>query len=76
MTTLLEIPLNDVSPSILYDLQIQYPNGAVLRIDVADVLTTMNEAQFWAIIAQFDWRTLDSEAILAPAAKALSRLSK
>ena len=76
MTTLLEIPLNDVSPSILHDLQIQYPNGAVLRIDVADVFTTMNAAQFWAIIAQFDWRTLDSDAILAPAAKALSRFSK
>lgn len=76
MTTLLEIPLNDVSSSVLHDLQIQYPNGAVLRIDVADVFTDMNEAQFWGTIAQLDWRTLDSDAILAPAAKALSRFSK
>lgn len=76
MTTLLEIPLKDVSSSVLYDLQIQYPNGAVLRIDVADVFTDMNEAQFWAIIAQLDWRTLDSDAILAPAVEALSRFSK
>jgi Protein of unknown function (DUF4240) len=76
MTTLLEIPLNDVSSSILHDLQIKYPNGAVLRIDVADSFAEMDEAQFWSIIGLMDWRTLDSAAILARAVKALSSFSK
>ncbi len=76
MTTLLEIPLNDVSSSILHDLQIKYPNVAVLRIDVADSFTKMDEAQFWTIIGLMDWKTLDSDAILAPAVKALSTFSK
>ncbi len=76
MTTLLEIPLNDVSSSVLHDLQIKYPNGAVLRIDVADSFTKMDEAQFWSIIGLMDWRTLDSEAILARSVKALSTFSK
>ena len=78
MTTLLEMPLSDVSSSTLHDLQIKYPNGAILRVDVADSLDNkvMDEAQFWAIIALFNWQTLNSAAILAPAVKALSEFSK
>jgi Protein of unknown function (DUF4240) len=78
MTTLLEMPLNDVSSSTLHDLQVKYPNGAILRIDVADVVgnKVMDECQFWAIIALLNWRTLNSDAILAPAVQALSGFSK
>jgi hypothetical protein len=77
MTTLLEMPLSDVSSSTIHDLQIKYPNGAILRIDVVDGTNKeMNDAQFWAIIASFNWQTLNSDAILAPAVKALSAFSK
>jgi Protein of unknown function (DUF4240) len=77
MTTLLEMPLSDVSSSTIHDLQIRYPNGAILRIDVVDNPNQdMDEAQFWAIIALLNWQTLNCEAILAPAVKALSAYSK
>jgi hypothetical protein len=77
MTTLLEMPLSDVSSSTIHDLQIKYPNGAILRIDVVDSPNKdMNDAQFWAIIASLNWQTLNSDAILAPAVKLLSDFSK
>jgi hypothetical protein len=76
MTTLLEMPLSDVSSTTIHDLQIKYPNGAILRIDVVDSSNkAMDDAQFWAIIALFNWQTLKSDAILAPAVKALSAFS-
>jgi len=76
MNTILEIPLKDASPSQIQDLQSKYP-GAILRIEAENKLHSggMDEAQFWAIIDLFDWRTRNSEAILSPAIKALSRLS-
>lgn len=76
MNTILEIPLRDASPSQIQDLQSKYP-GAILRIEAENKLHSgvMDEAQFWAIIDLFDWRTRNSEAILSPAVKALSRLS-
>jgi hypothetical protein len=78
MTTLLEMPLSDVSSSTIHDLQIKYPNGAILRVDVTDVLNNkaMDDTQFWEIIALLDWRTLNSTAILAPAVKVLSTFSE
>ncbi len=77
MTTLLEIPLRDVSSSTIHDLQSKYPS-ATLRVEVelSQNNSVMDEAQFWQIIDLFDWRTLDSEAILAPAVEALSQFSK
>lgn len=72
MTTILEIPLRNLSPSAIEDLQVQYPN-ATLRIEAeSETFVRMDEAQFWSIIADFDWRTRNAEAILAPAVKRLS----
>lgn len=66
MTTILEIPLRNISPSAIEDLQAQYPN-ATLRIEAEnETAVSMDEAQFWSIIAAFDWRTRNTEAILAP----------
>jgi hypothetical protein len=76
MYTILEIPLRDATPSGLQDLQSKYP-GAILRIEADNSLHSggMDEEQFWAIIDLLDWRTRDSQAILSPAADALSRFS-
>ncbi len=76
MTTLLEIPLRDVSDSAFHELKSKYPS-ATLRVEADNSLHSgaMDEAQFWAIIALFDWKTPNSEAIMAPAIEALSRFS-
>lgn len=77
MTTLLKIPLRDVSPSTIRDLQDKYPK-AILRVEAESNLHSgnMDEAQFWAIIELLDWRTRNSDEILAPAIKALSHFSE
>jgi Protein of unknown function (DUF4240) len=77
MTTLLEIPLKDAQDSDIQNFRAKYPD-ATLRIETDSNLHSgdMDEAQFWAIISLFDWKTRDSEVILAPAVNALSRLSR
>jgi hypothetical protein len=74
--TLLELPIQDVSMSALMDLKSRYPS-ATLRIEWENLPENegMNEAQFWAIIDSFDWKTRDSDAILAPAIKALAQFT-
>lgn len=77
MTTLLQLPLRNLSPDELHDLQVKYPD-ATLRVEAETALHSgsMDEAQFWAIMDLLDWRTLDSEAILKPAVEALSQFSE
>ena len=76
MTTILEMPLRDMSSASMEALQSKYPQ-ATLRIEAENTLHNggIDEAQFWAIIDLFDWRTRNSEAILKPAIEALSRFS-
>ncbi len=76
MTTLLEIPLRDAAPSVIQDLRLKYPE-AVLRIEAENSLHNggMDEEQFWAIINLMDWKSRDSDKILAPAITALSQFS-
>jgi hypothetical protein len=76
MSTILEIPLRDATPAKIQALQAKYPE-AILRIEADNSLHsgTMDEDQFWVIIDLFDWRTRDSDAILAPAVEALSHFS-
>lgn len=74
MTTILEIPLRNISASAIEDLQAQYPN-ATLPIEAEnETAASMDETQFWSIIADFDWRTRNAEAILAPAVARLSTI--
>ena len=77
MITLFEMPLSDVSTSDYHKLQSKYPS-ATLRIEVDDSpnYTIMDETQFWGIIDLLDWRTMDSDAILAPSIEALSYYPK
>lgn len=77
MTTLLQLPIRNLSPAELQDLQTKYPD-ATLRVEAETGLHTggMDEAQFWAIMELFNWRMLDSEAIIAPAIEALSQFSE
>ena len=77
MTTLLEMPLQEVSPSVIKEMQAKYPK-AVLRIEAENSLHAgnMDEEQFWAIIDLFDWKQQNREAVMAPAVEALSRFSK
>ncbi|MFN0174644.1 MAG: DUF4240 domain-containing protein [Saprospiraceae bacterium] len=74
MTTLLEIPLREVSTSAIQALKSKYPE-AMLRVEAEDRLHSgnMDEAQFWAIIDLLDWRTMIADSIAAPAIKALSQ---
>jgi Protein of unknown function (DUF4240) len=77
MITIVELSLQKMSAAILLDLQMKYPN-AVLRLQTieADLLhQPMNETQFWAIIAVLNWKILDNDAIIAPAAEVLSHFS-
>lgn len=77
MTTLLEIPLRDAAPSVIQNLRDKYPQ-ATLRIEAENSLHAggMDEEQFWAIIDLLDWKSRDSDKILAPAVSALSQFSK
>ncbi|MEY4905384.1 MAG: hypothetical protein RLZZ292_3199 [Bacteroidota bacterium] len=77
MNTVLEMPLRDITPYAIRDLQDKFPS-ATLRIETeydAGTKTTI-EKRFWKIIAQLDWRTTDTEKILFPAIVALSRCSQ
>jgi len=75
MTTILEIPLRNISSAAIEDLQAKYPD-ATLRIEtLSESSSTMDENQFWSIIALFDWRTRDSDAILAPGVERLSQFT-
>lgn len=75
MTTILEIPLRNISPETIEDLQARYPD-ATLRIEAEQESNPiMDEAHFWSIIADLDWRTRNAEAILAPALERLSQYS-
>ena len=74
--TLLELPIRDVSASALMDFKSRYPSAMMrLEVDTTPQNEGMSDTQFWSIIALFDWKTRDSEAILAPAIKALSAYS-
>lgn len=77
MTTLLEIPLREVSTSAILALKSKYPE-AMLRVEAEDRLHSgsMDETQFWAIIALLDWRTMNADLVLAPAIETLSQVSK
>ena len=77
MVTIFESSIQDMSSSAIEDIQSKYPS-AVVRVEIEDTLykEDMNEAQFWAIINSFDWKTRNSDAILAPAIKALSQFSQ
>lgn len=77
MATVLEIPLSDVKPATLKAWQSKYPHATLrLETEVARHGIAMNEDQFWAIIAELDWKQFDREAIMAPAIKALSRFNQ
>lgn len=77
MTTVLELPLRDLSPSELRDLQAKYPDATVrVEAETASRDEGMDEVQFWAIMELLDWRTLNSEAILTPAVQGLSLFSE
>jgi Protein of unknown function (DUF4240) len=72
MTTILEIPLRQITLANIQDLQDKYPD-ATLRIETDNLSEqSMSESIFWSIIDLFDWRTRDANAIMAPAIKALS----
>lgn len=76
MTTLLELPVRDISLAEILAIQAKYPT-AMLRVEAENGLHSgkMDETQFWAIMDLLDWKTRNSEAILTPAVKALSQLS-
>ncbi len=76
MATLLECPLIEISTAEIEVLKSKYP-GAVVRIegDIFPQKGEIDEAGFWKIIALFDWRTRDSDAVLAPAVEILSQFS-
>jgi Protein of unknown function (DUF4240) len=74
MTTLFEMPLSEARQSDIQELQTKYPR-AILRIETFEDFNSdkMDEAQFWAIIGLLNWKTLNSDAILAPSIEALSQ---
>jgi hypothetical protein len=64
MVTIVELSLQKMSAATLLDLQSKYPNAIVrLQTIEGDLLhQTMNETQFWAIIAALNWRIFDNDA--------------
>lgn len=76
MTTLLELPVRDISLSEILAIQAKYPT-AMLRVEAENGLHNgkMDDTQFWAILDLLNWKTRNSDTILAPAVKALSLLS-
>jgi hypothetical protein len=77
MSTVLEMPLRDITANAIQDLQNKFPS-ATLRIETEHIRSTkgMNELRFWKIIAQLDWRTTDADRILLPAIVALSQCTQ
>lgn len=77
MVTILEAPISDFSLRAIEEIQVKYPS-AVVRVEIENGLynSDMDEAQFWAILDLLDWKTRDSDAILAPAIEALSLFSQ
>jgi hypothetical protein len=77
MSTVLEMPLRDITPSAIQDLQSKFPS-ATIRIETRLQAKSrhMNEQRFWKIIASLDWRTMDSQKVVAPAIEALSRCTQ
>ena len=76
MNTVLEMPLKELTPNGIQDLQNRFPS-ATLRIEmnVPQVAKRMNNAKFWKIINHLDWKTRDTDTILAPAILVLSQCS-
>lgn len=58
-------------------MKAKYPD-AMPRIEAESSLHAdgMDEDQFWAILALFDWNKPDREGIMAPAVEALAGFSK
>lgn len=77
-STTLHLPLSDLNPEAIRDLQEKYP-GAQVSVSLPSDHTTrrMEEADFWEIIGLLDWDHEDEDdtAVIAPAVKRLAALS-
>jgi Protein of unknown function (DUF4240) len=76
MSTVLEMPLRDITPIAIQNLQSKFPS-ATIRIETRQTAKSkrMSEQRFWKIIAALDWRTMDTQKVVAPAIDALSHYS-
>jgi Protein of unknown function (DUF4240) len=74
MTTMIKIPLRNLTGAVVQDLQEKYPD-AELQIDVAGDKPSglLTEQRFWELIGLLDWsKQGDDEAVIEPAVTALA----
>lgn len=75
MRNILRIPLRNISPEKISDLQDKYPNASV-KIELRDtpVEGGLSEQGFWDLIAMLDWqKTGEDDAVIEPVVDALSK---
>lgn len=77
MTGSIKIPIQQLNPQFVQELQEKYPNGEIeVRTNSETLPERMTEETFWEIIARFDWSKEDESdaAVVAPAIDYLSEL--
>jgi len=77
MNTAIKMPLRSLDPVLVRDLQEKYPAAVVsIEVGASAESATMDERQFWNMLALLDWGRKRNEDIIAPAVEALSRFSE
>ncbi len=77
MTASIKIPIQQLNPQFVQELQEKYPNGEIeVRTNSETLPERMKEDTFWQIIALFDWSKEEESdaAVVAPAIDYLSEL--
>jgi len=76
-TATLHVPLRELNPDALRDLQEKYPGAEVsVTLGKEDAFRRMAENEFWKIINTLDWskETQGDSAVITPAIDRLSAL--
>lgn len=76
MTNTLRLPLRNISPDTISDLQEKYPNASVqIKLSEKPVRGGLEEAGFWRLIDLLDWsKEGDDDAVIESVVAALSKL--
>ena len=75
MATVLKININDLNSQFFYDLGQKISDSAEIEIRIPEKkskIEIFSDADFWQIIALFDWSKDDSDVIMASAIKKLA----
>lgn len=73
MASILKIKIEDLTPQLIEQVKLDYPNQKVeIRIGEAAQPDLLQEDQFWEIISLLDWSQEENNQIIDPAVKKLA----